>query len=198
MSNDKDHRDKEYDPWDPERDIEMAYDATPISFCTRSPFLKAAIKSRMKEEWDEPQEEQMKLWSTRSRRRSILHQNKSRTLNLFKHIFAIPAVIISSTLGLLNGISEQRYREVNIGLNFSITVMSAISFKYNFEKKSIEHSTASQRYYQLAEMIDSQLSKPREHRRDVTEFYCDIRNQYINLIRTSSPISIERADGPID
>lgn len=153
---------------------------------------------RYKEEWCDTTERQMDLWMKKSERRAILHQSKSNKLNLFKHFFTLPPIVISSTLGMLNGISEERYKEVNIILSFSITCISAVSLKFNFEKRSMEHAAASQRFLYLTETINSQMAKERIHRRDVADFYCDVKHQYLHLVKTSPSINIEKVEDDID
>lgn len=183
--------------WDPERHacVGINEPLTPLNL--GSP-VSNYIKSRLKEEWGDSQERQLDLWSKKAERRAILHQAKSNRLNLLKHFFNLPVLFISSVLVFLNGISEEKYKTVNIGLNFAITCLSAVSLKFNFEKKSIEHMNSSQRYLQLTEIINSQLSKPREHRRDVAEFSGEIRSQYIHLVRTSSPMDIEKVEAGLN
>ena len=179
--------------WNPERHVCVGIDEPLTPLALGSP-VSNYMKSRLKEEWGDSQERQLDLWGKKAERRAILHQAKSNRLNFLKNFFGLPILIISSVLILLTGLSENEYKTVNIGLNFAIACLQGVSLKFNFEKKSIEHMNSSQRYLQLAEIINSQLSKPREHRRDVAEFSGEIKNQYIHLVRTSSPIDIEKVE----
>lgn len=148
-----------------------------------------------REEWTAEHEHQMNKWKLEAKERSRLHHVKSKRLSRLKHISLVTSVVASSTMGILNGLSESpddgKYRSANVILSFTVTGLSMLGFKFKFGENSLEHADASRRYDNFVSLIDYQMSKSREFRREVVEFYTEIQNRFINLTRISPSVSFQ-------
>ena len=120
-------------------------------------------------------------------------ENKARDLDIASHTakrkynaFSIPSIILPIAFSVVNPYIDIEYSYVNSILLASVSVLNTINSFYNYGKKCERYSEYSNKYSEVASMIELELVKAKQFRTSLDVFMERISTK-INNLNTNCP-----------
>lgn len=143
-------------------------------------------------EWNTDIETFVKGIGEKSYSYSILHKNTSSLLQRMSIFIDIPIVIVSVVNGFLSigsrsvfGSDSQSAPLITGTISLISSLLSTLSLYFGFIKKSENHRLSGIAYSKLFNVIATELSLPRTHRKKPYDFLKMIEENYERLQETS-------------
>ena len=99
---------------------------------------------------------------------------------------SIPSIILPIVFSVVNPYIPEEHNYVNSILLASVSVLNTVNSFYNYGKKCESYSEYSNKYAEVASMIDLELIKGKEFRTSLDVFMERIRTK-INNLNTNCP-----------
>jgi hypothetical protein len=125
--------------------------------------------------WEKREENLLLAWSSDCKKRSNKHEMKGNQNKMKYGMFGVPSILIPILIGSLAQVIACHSLEYSLGIASS-GLFSAINMFFNFGKKAQTHYEYSNKFFELANEIQSELAKPRRHR-----IACDVYLEQIKL-----------------
>lgn len=134
--------------------------------------------------WEKREEDILRGWCKDCRNRSIQHDIKGKQNKLKFGLFGVPAMLIPIVLGGISSIVP--CHSLVYSLMMMVTgIFSGISVFFNFGKKEQLHFEYVNRFFELANEIDAELSKPKKNRVACDVYMEKIKHEYGNYCSNS-------------
>mgnify|MGYP003645473591 CR=1 FL=1 len=134
--------------------------------------------------WELREEKLLLRWRADCMIRSIKHETKAQRTKIKFSIFGIPSILIPIILGGVSSVIPCNSVYYSVGMSCS-GLFSAINMFYNFGKKTEEHFNFTNKFFELSNDIESELSKPKKHRIACCVYMEQIKHQYNSLVKQS-------------
>ena len=146
--------------------------------------------------WNIQTEDLLVSWADNAACYKWLHEETYKKYSFKKHWFALPIIILSAALGLLNvglqGYVPQEYMNLAQacigGINFFVTVLTIIQNYFKYAESSDDHHKVSMGWSKFHRNIVIELSVDIEHRGDADGFIRFSRKEYDRLLEESPTI----------
>lgn len=135
--------------------------------------------------WEKREEKVMCKWCEDCKYRSIQHGKKGKKKKFLFGLFGIPTMLIPIVLGGVSSIVPCHSLVYSLGM-MGTGLFSGISMFFNFGKKEQLHFEYENRFFELSNEIDSELSKPKKHRVACDVYMEKIKQEY-NKCCSQSP-----------
>lgn len=133
--------------------------------------------------WEKREEKIFFKWLENCRIKSKKHDNKSKLCKIKYGICSIPSITIPIIVsGLSSSISCDSTE--NSILMMITALFTCVNTFFNYGKRQEKHEQYSNKYFELANEIESELSKPKRHRIACDVYMEKIKQKYNNLHAT--------------
>jgi sRNA-binding carbon storage regulator CsrA len=133
--------------------------------------------------WEKREETIFLKWLANCRTKSKKHENKSKICKIKYGMFSIPSITIPIIVsGLSSSISCDSME--NSILMMITALFTCVNAFFNFGKRQEKHEQYSNKYFELANEIEAELSKPKRHRIACDVYMEKIKQKYNNLHAT--------------
>lgn len=134
--------------------------------------------------WELREEKLLLKWCDDCKKRSIEHDLKGKKNKVKFSIFGIPSILIPIVLGGVASIVPCHSIVYSLGMMGS-GLFSGISMFFNFGKKEASHFEYMNKFFELSNEIDSELSKPKRFRVACDVYVEKIKQEYNSLCKHS-------------
>lgn len=134
--------------------------------------------------WESREEHIVSKWAEDCRERSEKHDTKSKEFKVKYRLIGLPSVLIPIILGGFSPLLPCHSLEYSLGL-MSAGIFSGLVMFFNYGKKQVEHSTFSNKYFNLVTEIEGEMSKPRKHRIACDVYLEKTKNEYNSLVQSA-------------
>lgn len=133
--------------------------------------------------WEKREEKIFFKWLENCRIKTKKHDNKSKLCKIKYGICSIPSITIPIIVsGLSSSISCDSTE--NSILMMITALFTCVNTFFNYGKRQEKHEQYSNKYFELANEIESELSKPKRHRIACDVYMEKIKQKYNNLHAT--------------
>ena len=146
--------------------------------------------------WNDQTEELLVGWADNGAIYKWLHEESHKKYRITSYWYALPIIILSGALGILNVSLEgyvppdyMKIAQASIGgINFFVTVLTIIQNYFKYAESSDEHRKSGIGWGKFYRNISIELSVNRSHRKDPDFFIKLARNEYDRLLEESPTI----------
>ena len=135
--------------------------------------------------WERREESLLLQWCEDCKSRSGQHEKKGNLNKTKFGLFSIPSILIPIILGGVSSVVPCHSLIYSLGM-MSAGLLGGINAFFNFGKKESEHFEFMNRFFELANEIESELSKPKRHR-IACDVYVEKIKQIYNKLCSASP-----------
>ena len=136
--------------------------------------------------WETREENLLLDWKKDCLIRNIKHLKKSKSNKFYFVLFGVPSVLIPIILGAVSSVFPCNSIYYNFGVMCS-GLLNGINIFFNFGKQEQQHLMYMNKYFELSNEIDSELSKPKRFRNACDVYIERIKQEYNNLVKHSPP-----------
>lgn len=133
--------------------------------------------------WEKREEKIFFKWLENCRIKSKKHDNKSKLCKIKYGVCSIPSITIPIIVSGLSSTISCDSTENSI-LMMITALFTCINTFFNYGKRQEKHEQYSNKYFELANEIESELSKPKRHRIACDVYMEKIKQKYNNLHAT--------------
>jgi hypothetical protein len=137
--------------------------------------------------WEEREEKLLRTWIADIVKRSSLRDMKGQRNKIKYAVFGVPTILIPIILGGMSRVIPNHSMGYSLAVMLS-GVLSGVSMFFNFGKKQQEHFDYSNKFFELANEVDSELSKPKRFRVACDVYIERIKQTYNSLVKQSPTI----------
>jgi hypothetical protein len=134
--------------------------------------------------WELREEQLLLKWCDDCKKKSIEHDIKGKKNKVKFAIFGIPSILIPIILGGVASIVPCHSLLYSLGMMGS-GLFSGIAMFFNFGKKEASHFEYMNKFFELANEIESELSKPKRFRIACDVYVEKIKQKYNSLNKQS-------------
>ena len=134
--------------------------------------------------WETREEKLLLKWCDDCRKRSKAHDMKGKKNKIKFAIFGIPSILIPIILGGVASVVPC-YSIIYSTVMMGSGLISGVSMFFNFGKKEQEHFNFMNKFFELANEIESELSKPKRFRVACDVYVEKIKQEYNSLCKHS-------------
>jgi hypothetical protein len=131
--------------------------------------------------WEKREERLLLKWVEDMRKRSAVHDKLGRKNKILYSVFGIPSVLIPIVIGGLTPILECNTLVYSVGMIVT-GLFTATNVFFNFSKKTHQHFESQKKMFELANDIETELSKPKRFRVECSVYMERIKLSYNLLI----------------
>lgn len=135
--------------------------------------------------WEKREEKILRSWCEDCKNRSLRHDVKGKKNKIKFGLFGVPTMLIPIVLGGVSSIVPCHSLLYSLGM-MGTGLFSGIAMFFNFGKKEQEHFEYVNRFFELSNEIEAELSKPKRHRIACDVYMEKIKQEY-NKCCSSSP-----------
>ena len=135
--------------------------------------------------WERREESLLLQWCEDCKSRSGQHEKKGNLNKTKFGLFSIPSILIPIILGGVSSVVPCHSLIYSLGM-MSAGLFGGVNAFFNFGKKESEHFEFMNRFFELANEIESELSKPKRHR-IACDVYVEKIKQIYNKLCSASP-----------
>lgn len=135
--------------------------------------------------WEKREENVLHEWRKDCKVRSVQHEVKGKKNKIKFGVFAVPTIIIPIILGGISSIVPCHSLIYSLGMMIT-GLFGGIGMFFNFGKKEQSHFEYMNRFFELANEIEAELSKPKRHRIACDVYMEKIKQEY-NKYTSLSP-----------
>jgi hypothetical protein len=149
--------------------------------------LSESSTDREREEmlWTSRNQDLLQKWAKECKCSSQLHRTKAKRYKKLYAAFGLPAVIIPTSLGVIQPYIQDYPLATSIAMVVSGVISGTGTF-FDFSKKRMEHDKADNDYNELFLVIESILAKPKRNRQACDVVMCETLFKF-NHINSQSP-----------
>lgn len=137
--------------------------------------------------WEKREEKIFIKWLENCKIKSEKHERKYKICKIKYGICSIPAITIPIVVSSLNSTISCDGLENSI-LMMITALFTCINTFFNFGKRQEKHEQYSNKYFELANEIETELSKPKRHRISCDVYMEKIKQKYNFLHATEPPV----------
>ena len=130
--------------------------------------------------WETREENILHNWCKDSKERSHLHDLHGKRDKFIFGIFGIPTMMIPIILGGVSSIVPCNSLIYSLGM-MGTGLFSGISMFFNFGKRQQLHFEYMNKFFELANEIETELSKPKRHRIACDVYMEKIKQEYVKF-----------------
>ena len=135
--------------------------------------------------WEEREEKIFEKWLKNCKIKSVKHEKKAKICKIKYGMCSIPSITIPIIVsGLSSSISCDSTE--NSILMMVTALFTCINTFFNYGKRQEKHEQYSNKYFELANEIESELSKPKRHR-IACDVYLEKIKQKVNNLYATEP-----------
>tara|TARA_R110000823_G_C15786269_1_gene485657 strand:+ start:112 stop:606 length:495 start_codon:yes stop_codon:yes gene_type:complete len=134
--------------------------------------------------WERREETLLKKWANDCLNRSLQHDEKGKKNKILFSIFGIPTMLIPIILGGVGSVVPCHSLSYSLGI-MGTGLFSGISMFFNFGKKEQLHFEYQNKFFELFNEIEAELSKPKKHRIACDVYLEKIKQTYGNYCSLS-------------
>jgi hypothetical protein len=127
--------------------------------------------------WEKREERILRKWCNDCMNRSIRHDVKGKKNKVLFGVFGIPTMLIPIILGGISSFIPCHSLSYSLGI-MGTGLFSGISVFFNFGKKEQLHFEYQNKFLELSNEIDAELSKPKRHRIACDVYMEKIKQEY--------------------
>jgi hypothetical protein len=127
--------------------------------------------------WERREETLLKKWGSDCKNRSIQHDEKGKKNKILFGLFGIPTMLIPIILGGVSSVVPCHSLSYSLGI-MGTGLFSGISMFFNFGKKEASHFEYQNKFFELSNEIEAELSKPKRHRIACDVYMEKIKQEY--------------------
>lgn len=127
--------------------------------------------------WEKREEKVLLAWCEDCKDRSLQHDVKGKKNKLKFGLFGVPTMLIPIILGGISSVVPCNSLTYSLGM-MATGMFSGISVFFNFGKKEQEHFEYMNRFFELSNEIEAELSKPKRHRVACDVYMEKIKQEY--------------------
>ena len=135
--------------------------------------------------WERREEKVLLQWCEDCKRRSARHDTKGKMNKIKFGLFTVPSILIPIILGGVSPVVPCHSLVYSLGM-MSAGLFGGINAFWNFGKKESEHFEFMNRFFELANEIESELCKPKAAR-IACDVYMEKIKQIYNKLCSVSP-----------
>jgi hypothetical protein len=137
--------------------------------------------------WENREERLLLGWVDEIKIRTVKHSSNAKKNKIKYALFGVPSILIPISLGGLSSVIPEHSLIYSVGMMIS-GVFSGISMFFNFGKKAQSHSEFSNKFFELTNEINSELSKPKAYRVACDVYMTQIKINYNSLCKHAPDI----------
>ena len=127
--------------------------------------------------WEKREENVLLKWCEDCKYRSRQHDKKGKKNKIMFGLFGVPSMLIPIVLGGVSSIFPCHSLLYSLGM-MGTGLFSGIAMFFNFGKKQQEHFEYVNRFFELSNEIEAELSKPKKHRIACDVYMEKIKQEY--------------------